>query len=128
MDIHFAIAIVVFAWFIGFGAGTLVTLGTIELITGRMIINPERMNWSVGEARVRGAVFATAGVLIGMYVLIIFIGLLGIYYQTWVPSPWWYLAPLAWIPIAGVGPVTGFLLEQHRLRRWPFDRPQSTGQ
>ena len=81
MDIHFAIAIVVSAWAVGFAAGTLFAFGMIELVTGRMVINPQRLSWSVGEARVRGAVFAIAGVFIASAVPILLI-----VYALWQPD------------------------------------------
>jgi hypothetical protein len=125
VDIHFAIAIVVSAWAAGFFAGTLFTFGMIEVVTGRMVVNPQRLNWSVGEVRVRGMAFAIGGLLIGTYSLINFLSLLVSWYQIWALPPWWYATQLAWVPIVGIAPMTSLLLEQHHKKRWPFNRSRT---
>jgi len=115
------------AWLGGIIGGVGMTLGTIERLTGRIVINSRRLNWSGGEVRVHGAAIAAAGLILAAYTLA------GAFVLSTGPSPHW-LAPTWWddvqwliIPVLLTMPLTTLLLQQHHHARWPFDRPRKPG-
>jgi hypothetical protein len=111
-------------WFGGIVAGVVMTLGTIELSTGRMVVNPRRLKWSVGEVRVYGFISALFGLIVAIYVLVNAIVLSTGPRQNWVGPGWWY--DLDWLMYAlGIVVATSLLLvEQHHNKQWPFNRPR----
>lgn len=46
-------------------SGAEMLMGGIGLVTGNVVINPRRIDWSVGEGRLLGGIFAAQGFLVG---------------------------------------------------------------
>jgi len=57
---------IVSAWVIGMVAGSVIAIGISSVLTGRMIFNPTRIDWSAGEARALGTIVAFEGLLVGV--------------------------------------------------------------
>ena len=92
---------IVSAWTFGIVSGASVAIGVASAVSGRMVFNPTRIDWSVGEARALGIVFAGQGCLAGVLslievlewatykpivppILMVLIGLAGLIGITWV--------------------------------------------
>jgi hypothetical protein len=109
--------IVVSAWFLALMAGAVLFEGIIEVATGRVIINPRRISWSVGEVRVSGLVTAAQGLYGATGALLLILG-----GRAFVLSAFW----LIWlIGLLFLTAIPQGLLEQHHNRRWPFKPPVS---
>jgi hypothetical protein len=111
----------VFTWAGGIIGGIGVTLGLIELVTGRLV-NPRRWNWTVGEVRVDGLVTTMSSLALAILFLInglVFSSAAG---PTWVGPAWWppVTVVIVGLPFILVLPTTRVLLEQHHNGRWPF--------
>lgn len=63
-------AAIISAWLFGVVSGALAVAGVATAVSGRMILNPNQIDWSEGEARALGLVIAGQGVLIGLLSLI----------------------------------------------------------
>jgi hypothetical protein len=109
--------IVVGAWVVGLFAGAAIFEGICEMATGRLLLNPRRINWSVGEARVSGLVTAIQGLVMASGALAF--GLMG---GAVLVSALWFIWFIGLVLLA---PISQGLLEQHRNRRWPFKPPAS---
>jgi hypothetical protein len=108
---------VVSAWFLALMAGGALFEGITEVWTGRVIINPRRISWSVGEARVSGLVNVTRGLFGATGAL--FLGLVGV---ALFDSAFWFI----WfVGVLFLAPISQGLIEQHHNRRWPFKPPVS---
>ena len=102
-------ALLVNAWFGGIVAGCTLTVGLIELISGRFVIKLGRHEWSVSEARVGGLVCSIAGLYLAIYVLTMALR----------PAWWDSFQPTVWVVIVALG-VSMVLINLHHTRRWPF--------
>ena len=110
----------VLTWGGGIAGGAGITLGLIELVTGRLV-NPKRWNWTIGEVRIHGLVTTTAG--FGIAILSLFNGFV-LSGPTWTGPAWWRAM---WLPFILALPITGLLLGQHHNRRWPFVQRRAEG-
>lgn len=108
-------ALIVTAWVCGMVSGTAMLLGGIGLVTGHVVFNPRRIDWSVGEARLLGAILAVQGFFVGAATLAT---VLQISASTSAPP-----ALLPSLPVIGVGGFLGtFAVGQHHNRRNPSKR------
>jgi hypothetical protein len=104
----------VLTWVGGIIGATFTTLGMIPLLTGRMVLNPGRYNWTAGEAKIHGLVMTTVGLWLAIVALVYGFGP-SAGGPAWLHAIWWL-----WFPFAMALPTTTLLLEQHHHRRWPF--------
>jgi hypothetical protein len=112
--------LLVSTWLIGIAGGVGVTLGSIGLLTGRVVWTPRRLNWSVGEAKVMGLGLTITALLFAIYGLVGGLVLSTGGGPNWRGPDWWNYVQLA-SPVAAFGfPTLMLLLEQHNKRRWPF--------
>jgi hypothetical protein len=69
--VDFGVALLIgMAWVGGLGGGSLVTLGVIEAVTGRVVINLQRFDWSRNEATWLGLSRVIQGLAIALYSLV----------------------------------------------------------
>jgi hypothetical protein len=112
---QFAIAV---AWFAGLVGGVFVSLGMVQALTGRSVMR-KRSNWSVGEIKMLGVVWAVAGLVLAISALV---GSL----QTAAHQSTLFVTFALWPIILG-GPIGQLLIEQRHYGRWPFkDRVSHT--
>lgn len=109
-------ALLVNAWFGGIVAGCGLTLGLIELISGRFAIKLGRGEWSVSEVRIWGLLLCIWGLLLAIYVLAM--ALRPAWWDGFQSSFFGMLVPLV---------VSMVLLRLHHDRRWPFIQPRVEG-
>ncbi|TME03492.1 MAG: hypothetical protein E6I53_07255 [Chloroflexi bacterium] len=109
------------AWVGGIVGGAGVTLGVVQVVTGRMIINPRRWNWSVGEVRILGLVTAAEASILAIYSLVGGLVLSTGPSPNWVAPAWWYDVVWLIFPAIAAIPISMLLLEQHHQKRWPFE-------
>jgi|SRR5690242_17189778 len=57
---------IVSAWVFGMVSGSVTAIGLGSLLTGRMIFNPTRIDWSAGEAKALGTIVAFEGLALGV--------------------------------------------------------------
>jgi hypothetical protein len=101
----------------------MVGLAASQAVTGRstypLFSNRNRINWSVGELRLLGLVWAFNWLALAVF------GLVGALYLSAHEAP--PISPLGWLPIILLGSVFQLLMEQRHNRRWPFrDRVSGT--
>ena len=104
-------ALLINAWFGGIVAGSGLTVGLIELVTGRFVINLGRLKWSTSEVRIGGLAISVTGLYLAIYVLCMALR----------PAWWDGLQPTMLVMVVALG-ASMFLLHRHHDRRWPFIR------
>ncbi len=102
-------ALLVNAWFGGIIAGGGLTVGLIELISGRFVINLGRGEWSVSEVRLGALVFCIGGLYLATYVLA----------MAMRPAWWDGFQQTTLVMLVPLG-VSMVLLNLHHNQRWPF--------
>lgn len=79
---------VAISWLAAMAGGSLLTIGMMEVLTGRALINLNRVNWSSHEATLFGLTRVVQGLCFGLY------GLIGVLFVGRVigfpvlPTPW----------------------------------------
>jgi hypothetical protein len=104
-------ALLVNAWFGGIVAGCGLTLGLMELVSGRFAINLGRGEWSVSEVRIGGLVLCIWALYLAIYVLA----------MALKPACWDGFQPTILVMMVPLG-ISTVLLNLHHNRRWPFIR------
>lgn len=61
---------VIAAWGSAFLSGAWVAIGVASAVTGRMIVNPRRIEWSLGEAEMLAANMVVQGLALAIYSLL----------------------------------------------------------
>ena len=108
-------ALIVIAWIAGVVAGAEMLMGGIGLVTGNVVINPRRIDWSVGEGRLLGGIFVAQGFLVGAGTLVTTMQL-----TASISAPP-VLLPL--LPLIGLGGILGiFAVGRHHDARNPSKR------
>jgi hypothetical protein len=104
-------SLLVNAWFGGIVAGSGLTVGFVELVTGRFVLG--RTQWSTWEVRLGGLAIFISGLYLAIYVLAMALR----------PAWWDDFQPTIFVML--LWPAAFFLLlNLHHHRRWPFNRRQ----
>jgi len=115
-------AVLTLTWVGGILGGVLIAGGMVSAVTGRMLINPRRWNWSAGEARTWGMANVATGVLLAIDSLAAGLVLMNGPGPNWVEPGWWIpVSPTIGLIIM-INPISMLLLEQHHQGHWPFSR------
>jgi len=116
----------VLTWLAGILGGAVAAVGMIELVTGRLVVNPLRRKWSVGEIRIRGLVITPGGLAMAMVCGFVLYTRPG---PTWTEPVWWPATPFIGVLNFLAFGFTPLLLELHHGRIWPFTkrRPEGSG-
>ena len=117
-------------WFTGIFSGIWTAIGVAQVVTGRAlpVFNLSRINWSVGEVRLRGLAFVVQGLAIGVYGLISGLSFGAHLIPLFWVGHWWGIfvsAPLlliVWLAVLFIA-----LIEQRHKRAWPFKRADLAG-
>jgi hypothetical protein len=104
-------AIIGWVWCLGMLCGALTAIGVVGAVSGRVLFNPRRIDWSVGEARILGLIWAIQGMALS---LILLFGMVQLAANSGTA---WFL-PLV-IPGGGGGFLAVVLVGQHHNRRHP---------
>lgn len=96
------------------------TVGIIQAVTGRVVWNPRRLNWSVGEAKVMGLGMTAPALFVVVYGLVGGLVLSTGGSPNWRGPDWWNYVQLASFVFLFPFLILMGLLEQHNKRRWPF--------
>jgi hypothetical protein len=103
-------SVIVVAWLGGVAVGSTVAIGAIALITGRMPLNPARIDWSVAEARALGAITTTLGVYLAVFTFFSAVQI-----ASHGSPPVWALPLMVLIPLGG-SIATGVVGRRHDAR------------
>jgi hypothetical protein len=96
--------------FIGMLCGGLTALGLGGALSGRVLVNPRHIAWSLGEARIVGLTWTIQGMTLGLITLFGVVQL-----TTNLEAPPWLL-PLV-VAVGGGGFLIVVLVAQHHNRR-----------
>ena len=107
---------IVAVWLFSLVGGALITIGLITFVTGRRVINVQRINWSRREAKLLGLCSVVQGAAVAAYALYggLAVGLHVIPYQG-AGSPWamFVSAPL-WLVVFGAIGVQVVIEHRHK--------------
>jgi hypothetical protein len=111
-------------WLVGILGGAVAAIGIIELVTGRLVVNPLRRKWTAGETRVRALVITLDGLAIAMVCGFVLYTRPG---PTWTEPAWWPATPFIGLLGALAFGFMPLLLELHHSRIWPFTKRRAEG-
>ena len=105
-------------------AGGLITIGVMEMLTQRAIINPNRVNWTKDEATLLGLTRLIQGLGGGIYALVGTLTLIAKVVPIRGAGHW--VTPVGallfmWVVLGTIG--SQGLIAAHNGRLWPFRRP-----